>query len=219
MASPAYTRMRSRVASGIKTRETTWETIRASLWSTEYLSLGMLLLYTLLDIIFIRQVKASFGILQINLHDIEASVQEVLWAKEAGLMGGVLLPGTPPGLGLPQLYEKYYEPLWAVCEETGTPVNHHTGSAAPPVTLMISIGVGLDYSLLIVTRYRQFITDGPFTETKEQLMGIYVVDCPSFEDAVEATRRLDFDTGVFEIRPTPWLDPGVLPARKPPPSQ
>ena len=27
-------------------------------------------------------------------------------------------------------------------------------SAAPPVTLMISIGVGLDYSLLIVTRYR-----------------------------------------------------------------
>ena len=33
-------------------------------------------------------------------------------------------------------------------------------SAAPPVTLMISIGVGLDYSLLIVTRYRQFITDG-----------------------------------------------------------
>ncbi|MEY4131096.1 MAG: hypothetical protein RLZZ31_1220 [Actinomycetota bacterium] len=33
-------------------------------------------------------------------------------------------------------------------------------SAAPPVTLMISIGVGLDYSLLIVTRYRQFIKDG-----------------------------------------------------------
>jgi RND superfamily putative drug exporter len=33
-------------------------------------------------------------------------------------------------------------------------------SAAPPVTLMISIGVGLDYSLLIVTRYRQFVTDG-----------------------------------------------------------
>ena len=33
-------------------------------------------------------------------------------------------------------------------------------SAAPPVTLMISIGVGLDYSLLIVTRYRQFIAEG-----------------------------------------------------------
>jgi len=33
-------------------------------------------------------------------------------------------------------------------------------SAAPPVTLMISIGVGLDYSLLIITRHRAFIADG-----------------------------------------------------------
>ena len=33
-------------------------------------------------------------------------------------------------------------------------------SAAPKVTLMIAIGVGLDYSLLIVTRYRQFLRDG-----------------------------------------------------------
>ncbi len=33
-------------------------------------------------------------------------------------------------------------------------------AAAPPVTLMISLGVGLDYSLLIVTRYRQFIREG-----------------------------------------------------------
>lgn len=33
-------------------------------------------------------------------------------------------------------------------------------SAAPPVTMMISIGVGLDYSLLIVTRYRQFVAEG-----------------------------------------------------------
>jgi len=32
--------------------------------------------------------------------------------------------------------------------------------AAPAVTLMISIGVGLDYSLLIVTRCRQFIAEG-----------------------------------------------------------
>ncbi|MBU6330265.1 MAG: MMPL family transporter, partial [Acidobacteria bacterium] len=33
-------------------------------------------------------------------------------------------------------------------------------SAAPKVTLMIAIGVGLDYSLLIVTRYRHFIAEG-----------------------------------------------------------
>lgn len=33
-------------------------------------------------------------------------------------------------------------------------------SAAPAVTLMIAIGVGLDYSLLIVTRYRHFVAEG-----------------------------------------------------------
>jgi predicted TIM-barrel fold metal-dependent hydrolase len=73
------------------------------------------------------------GVLQITLHDIEASVAEIRWSHEAGLMGGVLLPGTPPGIGLPQLYEEHYEPLFAVCAELGVPLNHHTGSAAPPM--------------------------------------------------------------------------------------
>src|SRR5688500_12135886 len=64
-------------------------------------------------------------------------------------------------------------------------------------------------------RDRRFITDGPFAETKEQLLGIYVVDCASFEDAVAAAERLSFDTGVFEIRPVVWLDPGQVPAYTP----
>lgn len=57
------------------------------------------------------------------------------------------------------------------------------------------------------------VTDGPFAETKEQLMGIYIVDCATLEDAEAAARRLDFDTGVFVIRPLIWFDPGVVPAR------
>jgi predicted TIM-barrel fold metal-dependent hydrolase len=71
------------------------------------------------------------GIVQITLHDIDASVAEIRWAHDAGLRGGVLLPGTPPGLGLPQLFDPCYDPLWRVCEELGMPVNHHTGSASP----------------------------------------------------------------------------------------
>jgi hypothetical protein len=64
----------------------------------------------------------------------------------------------------------------------------------------------------VVRRYkdRRYVTDGPFAETKEQLMGIYVVDCETFEEAVAAAERLTFDTGVFEIVPTPWLHPGFL---------
>jgi hypothetical protein len=69
----------------------------------------------------------------------------------------------------------------------------------------------------IVRRYkdRTSITDGPFTETKEQLMGIYVIDCPTFEDAVAATERLAFESNVFVIRPVTWLSPGVIPATHP----
>jgi predicted TIM-barrel fold metal-dependent hydrolase len=73
------------------------------------------------------------GVAQITLHDVDASVAEIRWAAEAGLRGGVLLPGTPPGIGLPQLYEEHYEPLFRACAEVGVPLNHHTGSAAPPM--------------------------------------------------------------------------------------
>jgi predicted TIM-barrel fold metal-dependent hydrolase len=71
------------------------------------------------------------GIAQILLHDVDAAVDEIRWAKEAGLTGGVLLSGAPPGSGLPPLYAPDYEPLWSVCEELGMPINHHSGSAAP----------------------------------------------------------------------------------------
>ena len=59
------------------------------------------------------------------------------------------------------------------------------------------------------------ITDGPFAETKEQLMGIYIVDCDTHDEVIAATRQLRFDSGRFEIRPLVYFDPGVLPARIP----
>lgn len=71
------------------------------------------------------------GICQIMLHDVEGSVAEIRWAAEHGLTGGVLLPGAPPGSGVPPLYAPDYEPIWSACEEVGLPVNHHSGSAAP----------------------------------------------------------------------------------------
>lgn len=73
------------------------------------------------------------GIAQILLADVEAAVDEIRWAHGAGLTGGVLLPGAPPGSGLPPLYSPVYEPIWQVCEDLGMPVNHHSGSAVPPM--------------------------------------------------------------------------------------
>jgi len=71
------------------------------------------------------------GIAQILLHDVDRAVEEVRWARDHGLIGGILLPGAPPGSGLVPLYAPDYEPLWATCAELGMPVNHHSGSATP----------------------------------------------------------------------------------------
>ncbi|WP_326809569.1 MULTISPECIES: amidohydrolase family protein [unclassified Streptomyces] len=73
------------------------------------------------------------GIAQILLNDVDEAVKEVRWAHENGLTGGILLPGAPPGSGVPELYSYAYDPLWAVCAELGVPVNHHGGSASPPL--------------------------------------------------------------------------------------
>ncbi len=71
------------------------------------------------------------GIVQIFLPFVEESVQEIRWAKENGLTGGVLLPGAPPGSGIEPLYSPVYEPIFAVCEELGMPLNHHSGGSTP----------------------------------------------------------------------------------------
>jgi len=55
------------------------------------------------------------------------------------------------------------------------------------------------------------IIDGPFAETKEQLLGIYVMDCPTFEEVVQAARDLRAvnPTAVYEIRPISLYLPGA----------
>jgi predicted TIM-barrel fold metal-dependent hydrolase len=71
------------------------------------------------------------GIAQIFLPFVEESVEEIRWARENGLTGGVLLPGAPPGSGVEPLYAPSYEPIYAVCEELGMPLNHHSGGSTP----------------------------------------------------------------------------------------
>jgi hypothetical protein len=55
------------------------------------------------------------------------------------------------------------------------------------------------------------VTDGPFAETKEQLLGFYVVDFPTIEAAVAAARdlRRANPTAVYEIRPISLFLPGA----------
>jgi hypothetical protein len=55
------------------------------------------------------------------------------------------------------------------------------------------------------------VIDGPFAETKEQLLGFYVVDCASEDAAIEAARDLRRvnPTAVYEIRPITLYLPGT----------
>ncbi len=53
-----------------------------------------------------------------------------------------------------------------------------------------------------VRRSREAVViDGPFSETKEHLLGFYVVDCTSLEDAIRVASELVEGPGAIEIRP------------------
>jgi len=54
------------------------------------------------------------------------------------------------------------------------------------------------------------VVDGPFAETKEQLLGIYIVDCASLEEAIAAAREMADEVGAFEIRPLRTFQAGGL---------
>lgn len=46
------------------------------------------------------------------------------------------------------------------------------------------------------------VTDGPYAETKELVGGLFVVDLPSLDDAIELAQRIPVaKTGSVEIRP------------------
>ena len=55
------------------------------------------------------------------------------------------------------------------------------------------------------------VLDGPFAETKEHLLGFFIVDCATLEEALEAARELAVanpGTGAYEIRPVAVFKPG-----------
>ncbi|MDB5424698.1 MAG: hypothetical protein JWQ29_2114 [Phenylobacterium sp.] len=57
------------------------------------------------------------------------------------------------------------------------------------------------------------VIDGPFAETKEQLLGFYVIDCADLEEALGVARELGEANpgGAYEIRPLRLFVPGTLP--------
>ena len=56
------------------------------------------------------------------------------------------------------------------------------------------------------------IVDGPFAETKEQLLGFYVVNCANLAEALDIARELGKANpgGAYEIRPISIFSPGRI---------
>ena len=57
------------------------------------------------------------------------------------------------------------------------------------------------------------VIDGPFAETKEQLLGFYVIDAKNLDDALDVARDLGAANpgGSYEIRPVGYFTPGSTP--------
>src|SRR5215469_8715377 len=58
------------------------------------------------------------------------------------------------------------------------------------------------------------VLDGPYAETKEQLLGFYVIECEDLEAALAVARDLAKANpgGAYEVRPLRFFTPGTMPA-------
>src|ERR1700676_566898 len=56
------------------------------------------------------------------------------------------------------------------------------------------------------------VLDGPYAETKEQLLGFYIIDCKNLDEALDVARDLGAANpgGAYEIRPVGVLNAGSL---------
>jgi len=72
------------------------------------------------------------GCIPIDLHDMDRAVEEIAWARESGLFGGVVLPAMSTTAGLRGYADDYFDPFWSACEDHDMVVNLHTGASGGP---------------------------------------------------------------------------------------
>jgi hypothetical protein len=83
----------------------------------------------------------------------------------------------------------------AIAEKLGA-----EGKAGPVVRLMPTT------TATTVRAGRQpIVIDGPFAETKEQLLGFYLIDVDTLEEAIEIAAELAHEPGAAEVRPVQFF--------------
>jgi len=80
------------------------------------------------------------------------------------------------------------------------------GKAGPAARLS-----GTAKALTVRGQGEGMVTDGPFAETKEQLLGFYIFDCADADEVVaiaQGLKRVN-ESAVYEIRPVQLYIPGA----------
>jgi hypothetical protein len=83
---------------------------------------------------------------------------------------------------------------------------HREGRMGPSLRLMPTTAAAT------LVKEKDLVIDGPYAETKEALLGFYVIDCDSLEHALSIARELGVANpgGAYEVRPVREFFPGSL---------
>jgi len=70
---------------------------------------------------------------------------------------------------------------------------HLGGEGLKPSSTATTVRIAVDGEAIV--------SDGPFAETKEQLVGYYLLDCKDLDDALAWAKRIPMPGGDVEVRP------------------
>jgi predicted TIM-barrel fold metal-dependent hydrolase len=89
--------------------------------------------------------ERSRGLIQLLPNDVDAAVDEMRWAAQHAVIGGVMLPAVPPNHPVEPYYHDRYDPLWRAAAELRLPVHQHQGSGSPDASPGQDVGKAITY--------------------------------------------------------------------------
>ncbi len=96
------------------------------------------------------------------------------------------------------------------CRSWSTDPSPTTTSCAAAATISSSAALqGIGRAKTVRARHGEtFVTDGPFAETKEQLLGFILIDARDLDEAVRLAAKIPMaSVGTVEVRPVQELEP------------
>lgn len=141
------------------------------------------------------------ALIQLLPNDVDAAVAEMRWAREHGVVGGVMIPAVPPNHVVEPFFHARYEPLWQAAVELGLPIHQHQGSGSPDVGMDQTVGRSVFYvDLELWTRLTlsHLIVGGVFERHPE--LRVVWTEMPGLRWVVEDLERITRQLQVIQSR-------------------